>query len=319
MKKISKVLTKYMAVMVILIAALALFVPKSCIWIQSSWVNYLLIIVMFVMGLNMNLEDIAVVFMKPRDLILGCVVQYVAMPVLAFGLGKMFFLDEELLAGLIILGCCPGGTVSNVMTYLSKGESAFSIGMTAVTNLLSPIVTPAITYLFLRKTISVDVKSMILAIIFVVIVPLLLGMVINRILSRLTENVKYILPSVADIAIFLIVASTVSHNSDRIRATGIKIIIAAILLNLLGYLFGYIFGSSFMMKMKRKKALTLEIGMQNSGMATSLAVAAFPGMAMAAVPAAVFSVWQYVSGAVLAGIFRKISKKSKKSRPRRKD
>ena len=319
MKKISKVLTKYMAVMVILIAALALFVPKSCIWIQSSWVNYLLIIVMFVMGLNMNLEDIAVVFTKPRDLILGCVVQYVAMPVLAFGLGKMFFLDEELLAGLIILGCCPGGTASNVMTYLSKGESAFSIGMTAVTNLLSPIVTPVLTYLFLRKTISVDVKSMILAIIFVVIVPLLLGMVINRILSRLTENVKYILPSVADIAIFLIVASTVSHNSDRIRATGIKIIIAAILLNLLGYLFGYIFGSSFMMKMKRKKALTLEIGMQNSGMATSLAVAAFPGMAMAAVPAAVFSVWQYVSGAVLAGIFRKISKKSKKSRPRRKD
>ena len=319
MKKISKVLTKYMAVMVILIAVLALFVPKSCIWIQSSWVNYLLIIVMFVMGLNMNLEDIAVVFTKPRDLIIGCIVQYVAMPVLAFGLGKMFFLDEELLAGLIILGCCPGGTASNVMTYLSKGESAFSIGMTAVTNLLSPIVTPAITYLFLRKTISVDVKSMILAIIFVVIVPLLLGMVINRILSRLTENVKYILPSVADIAIFLIVASTVSHNSDRIRATGIKIIIAAILLNLLGYLFGYIFGSSFMMKMKRKKALTLEIGMQNSGMATSLAVAAFPGMAMAAVPAAVFSVWQYVSGAVLAGIFRKISKKSKKSRPRRKD
>ncbi len=173
MKKISKVLTKYMAVIVILIAALALFVPKSCIWIQSSWVNYLLIIVMFVMGLNMNLEDIAVVFTKPRDLILGCVVQYVAMPVLAFGLGKMFFLDEELLAGLIILGCCPGGTASNVMTYLSKGESAFSIGMTAVTNLLSPIVTPAITYLFLRKTISVDVKSMILAIIFVVIVPLL--------------------------------------------------------------------------------------------------------------------------------------------------
>lgn len=319
MKKISKVLTKYMAVIVILIAALALFVPKSCIWIQSSWVNYLLIIVMFVMGLNMNLEDIAVVFTKPRDLIIGCVVQYVAMPVLAFGLGKMFFLDEELLAGLIILGCCPGGTASNVMTYLSKGESAFSIGMTAVTNLLSPIVTPAIAYLFLRKTISVDVKSMILAIIFVVIVPLLLGMVINRILSRLTENVKYILPSVADIAIFLIVASTVSHNSDRIRATGLKIIIVAILLNLLGYLFGYIFGSSFMMKMKRKKALTLEIGMQNSGMATSLAVAAFPGMAMAAVPAAVFSVWQYVSGAVLAGIFRKISKKSKKSRPRRKD
>ena len=319
MKKISKVLTKYMAVMVILIAALALFVPKSCIWIQSSWVNYLLIIVMFVMGLNMNLEDIAVVFTKPRDLILGCVVQYVAMPVLAFGLGKMFFLDEELLAGLIILGCCPGGTASNVMTYLSKGESAFSIGMTAVTNLLSPVITPVLTYLFLRKTISVDVKSMILAIIFVVIVPLLLGMVINRILSRLTENVKYILPSVADIAIFLIVASTVSHNSDRIRATGIKIIIAAILLNLLGYLFGYIFGSSFMMKMKRKKALTIEIGMQNSGMATSLAVAAFPGMAMAAVPAAVFSVWQYVSGAVLAGIFRKISKKSKKSRPRRKD
>ena len=319
MKKISKVLTKYMAVMVILIAVLALFVPKSCIWIQSSWVNYLLIIVMFVMGLNMNLEDIAVVFTKPRDLIIGCIVQYVAMPVLAFGLGKMFFLDEELLAGLIILGCCPGGTASNVMTYLSKGESAFSIGMTAVTNLLSPVITPVLTYLFLRKTISVDVKSMILAIIFVVIVPLLLGMVINRILSRLTENVKYILPSVADIAIFLIVASTVSHNSDRIRATGLKIIIAAILLNLLGYLFGYIFGSSFMMKMKRKKALTLEIGMQNSGMATSLAVAAFPGMAMAAVPAAVFSVWQYVSGAVLAGIFRKISKKSKKSRLRRKD
>jgi BASS family bile acid:Na+ symporter len=241
------------------------------------------------------------------------------MPVLAFGLGKMFFLDEELLAGLIILGCCPGGTASNVMTYLSKGESAFSIGMTAVTNLLSPLITPALTYLFLRKKISVDVKSMILAIVFVVIVPLLLGIIINKVLSRHTENVKYILPSVADIAIFLIVASTVSHNSDRIRATGIKIIIVAVLLNLLGYMFGFIFASAFMMKMKRKKALTLEIGMQNSGMATTLAVTAYPGMAMTAVPAAVFSVWQYVSGAVLAGIFRKISKKSKKSRSKRKD
>lgn len=306
MKAISEFVGKYMAVIVLVVAALALFVPGTCLWIQTSWINYLLMIVMFGMGLTLKFEDFAIVFKRPKDIILGCIAQFTIMPLLAFALGKVFGLETGLLAGVILVGTCPGGTASNVMTYLSKGDVALSIGMTSVNTLLAPFLTPAITYLLLKTTVTVDVMSMFISIIKVVIVPIALGFLINRFWGKYTEKVADVLPLISVTAITLIVASVVSHNSARILETGAVVFAVVILHNLLGYVAGFALGIILKQPLQRKKALAIEIGMQNSGLATSLAGTAFPTLAMATVPGAIFSVWHNISGAVLANVFRRL-------------
>lgn len=306
MKRISEAIGKYMAVIVLAVAALALFVPKSCLWIQTSWVNYLLMIVMFGMGLTMKPSDFGVVFSRPKDIIIGCTAQFLIMPLLAFALGKLFGLGNELLVGVILVGTCPGGTSSNVITYLSKGDVALSVGMTSVNILLAPLLTPALTYLFLRTSVDVNVKAIFISIVQVVIIPIGLGILINRLIPKFSEKTKDILPSVSVTAICLIVAAVVSHNSEKILSTGAVIFAVVILHNLLGYACGYLIGLAFRMDTPRKKAVAIEIGMQNSGLATTLAGSAFPDLAMATVPGAIFSVWHNISGAILAAVFRKI-------------
>lgn len=299
---------KYMAFIVLAVAVLALFVPNTCLWIQGSWVNYLLMVVMFGMGLTLKLDDFRVVFTRPKDIIIGCIAQFTIMPLLAFALGKIFNLDPALLAGVVLVGTCPGGTSSNVITYLSKGDVALSVGMTSVNTLLAPFLTPAITYLLLRTTVQVNILSMFLSIIKVVIVPIGLGFIINKFWGRYTAKAVSALPMVSVIAITLIVASVVSHNSERIMTTGPIVFVVVILHNLLGYGCGYLLGRVLKLPVSKKKALSIEIGMQNSGLATSLAGTAFPDLLMATVPGAIFSVWHNISGAILAGIFRKVEK-----------
>ena len=303
MKKISGLIGKYMAWIVLAIAALALFLPGTCLWIQTKWINYLLMIVMFGMGLTMKLSDFAVVFKRPRDVIIGCLAQFIIMPLLAFGLGKVFGLHQELLVGVVLVGTCPGGTSSNVITYLSKGDTALSVGMTSINTLLAPFLTPLLTYLYLRTSVNVDVRSMFVSIIQVVIVPIGLGLLINKLFGNYTRRISDALPLVSVTAICLIVAAVVSHNSEKILSTGLVIFAVVILHNLLGYLCGYLIGILFKMDLPRKKAVAIEIGMQNSGLATSLAGTAFPDLAMATVPGAIFSVWHNISGAVLAALF----------------
>ena len=306
MKRVSELIGKYMAWIVLAIAALALFLPGTCLWIQTKWVNYLLMVVMFGMGLTMKLSDFAVVFSRPRDVLIGCTAQFIVMPLLAFALGKIFGLEDELLVGVVLVGTCPGGTASNVITYLSKGDTALSVGMTSINTMLAPALTPALTYLYLRTSVSVDVKAMFLSIIQVVVVPIGLGLLINRIFGKYTRKITDILPLISVTAICLIVAAVVSHNSAKILSTGLVIFAVVILHNLLGYLCGYLVGILFQMDLPRKKAVAIEIGMQNSGLATTLAGSAFPNLSMATVPGAIFSVWHNISGAVLAGIFRRM-------------
>ena len=308
MKSISDFIEKYMAWIVLAVTALALFLPKSCLWIQTGWINYLLMVVMFGMGLTMKGADFGVVFSHPRDVIVGCLAQFIIMPLLAFALGKIFGLNAELLVGVVLVGTCPGGTSSNVITFLSKGDTALSVGMTSINTLLAPLLTPLLTYFYLRTSVSVDVKSMFLSIIQVVLIPIGLGLLINTLFNKYTQKIKTSLPTVSVVAICFIVASVVSHNSEKIISTGLIVFVIVILHNLLGYLCGYLIGVLFKMDMPRKKAVSIEIGMQNSGLATSLATSAFPDMSMATVPGAIFSVWHNISGAILAGIFRKIEK-----------
>ena len=303
--KISEFFGKYMALIVLAVAALALFVPQSSLWIDTSWVNYLLMIVMFGMGLTMKPKDFALIIKRPKDILIGCAAQFIIMPALAFGLSKLFQLDPALTAGVVLVGTCPGGTSSNVMTYLSKGDVALSVGMTSVNTLLAPLLTPAITWLLLQTTVTVDVWSMFWSIIQVIIIPIALGFVINHFFGKITQKAVAVLPMISTIAICLIIATVVSHNAGKIYTSGVLVMVVVVLHNLLGYACGFGLGKLLRLTPEKVKALSIEIGMQNSGLATSLAGTAFADLAMATVPGALFSVWHNISGAILAAFYRK--------------
>ncbi|MBQ9599423.1 MAG: bile acid:sodium symporter family protein [Clostridia bacterium] len=305
LEKISDLFGKYLAIIVLAVAALSLFLPKSALWIQTSWVNYLLMVIMFGMGLTMKPKDFTIVFTKPKEIIIGCAAQFIIMPALAFVLSRVFNLDAALTAGVVLVGTCPGGTASNVITYFSKGDVALSVGMTSVNTLLAPVLTPAITFLLLRTAVSVDILSMFLTIIEVIIVPIGLGFVINKFFGKFTAKASKFLTVVSTIAICMIISSVVAHNSEKILTTGAIVFVVVILHNLLGYGCGFGLGKLLKLPPSKTKALSIEIGMQNSGLATSLAGSAFPSLAMATVPGAIFSVWHNISGAILAGIYRR--------------
>ena len=309
LEKLSDFVGKYMAFIVVVVAAAALFVPTALIWIKTSWITTLLMIVMFGMGLTLNPVDFAVVFRRPKDVILGCLAQFTIMPLLAFALGKAFALDDALLVGVILVGTCPGGTSSNVITYLSKGDVALSVGMTSVSTLLAPRLTPALTYLLLRQTVSVDMAAMFMSIVKVVILPIAAGFVINKFFSSTTQKAVKVLPLVSVTAIVMIVAAVVSANSAKIMTTGVLVFSVVILHNILGYALGYVIAAFLKVPLAKKKAISIEVGMQNSGLATSLAATSFPSLALATVPGAVFSVWHNISGAILANIYSQMKEK----------
>lgn len=300
LEKLSDLVGKYMALIVLAVAALALFLPESVSFIKTSYVNTLLGIVMFGMGLTLKANDFKVVFSRPKDVIVGCIGQFTIMPLLAFLLAKLFHLPTELAVGVILVGTCPGGTSSNVMTYLAKGDVALSVGMTSVSTILAPFLTPLLTYMLAGQTVDVDMMSMFLSIVKVVILPIVLGGLIQKFFSSLTEKLVKILPLVSVTAIVAIVAAVVSANAAKIMTSGGLILAVVILHNCCGYGLGYAIGKVLKLDMAKCKAVAIEVGMQNSGLATSLAATHFAQYPLATIPGAVFSVWHNISGAIFA-------------------
>ncbi len=294
---------KYMSVIVLTVAVFALFIPKTGLWISLSWINYLLMIIMFGMGLTLKFEDFKFIFSRPKEVAIGCIAQFTIMPIIAFILCTIFNLNPALTVGVVLVGTCPGGTSSNVITYLSKGDVAFSVSMTSINTILALFITPVATYILLNKTIHVDIISMFISIFTIVIVPITLGFIINKTFISITKKIINFLPIISVAGICMIVSSVVSHNANKILSTGLIIFVVVILHNILGYIFGFILGNILKFNKSKTKALSIEIGMQNSGLATSLANTYFSSMAMATVPGAIFSVWHNISGAILANIY----------------
>ncbi len=294
---------KYMSIIVIIIALSALLIPQTGLWISLSWINWLLMIIMFGMGLTLKLDDFKLIFTRPKDVIIGCIAQFTIMPAIAFILCKVFNLDPALTVGVILVGTCPGGTSSNVITYLSRGDVALSVSMTSINTILAPILTPTITYLLLSKTINVDIISMFISIVIVIIIPICLGFIINKFFGNFTKKAIKSLPFISVIGICMIVASVVSHNSSKILTTSFVVFIVVILHNVLGYILGFLLGIALKLNPAKTKALSIEIGMQNSGLATSLANTSFSALATATVPGAIFSIWHNISGAILSNIY----------------
>ena len=300
LEKLSDFFGKWMALIVIAVAALALFAPQTCLWVKTSWINWLLGIVMFGMGLTLKMDDFKVVFSRPKDIIIGFIAQFTLMPLIAFLLAKAFNLPTEIAVGVILVGTCPGGTSSNVMTYLSKGDVPLSVGMTAVSTLFAPLMTPLLTLLYAGQRVDVNAVAMFLSIVKVVLLPITLGLVCNYFFEKVTREIVRILPLISTIAIIMIIASVVSANSARLKTVGVMVVIVVILHNLLGYAAGFGVGKLLRLNTTKCRALSIEVVMQNSGLATSLAATHFAQYPLATIPGAVFSVWHNISGAVYA-------------------
>ena len=299
---------KYFGIIAILFLILGFTMPENFKWVLSkvggiSVLTFLLGIVMFGMGTTLSVKDFVLVFKRPRDVFLGAVAQFFIMPFLAFSLATIFQLDPALTAGVILVGTCPGGTSSNVITFMSKGDVAPSVTMTSVSTVLSPILTPAITYLLIGTKIAFDPVGMFLSIVQIVIVPICLGVAVKTFLPKLAAAATDYTPAISSIAISLIIAGVIGASKNAIVANFGIILLVVILHNCLGYALGFAVARLTGLSWKKAVALSIEVGMQNSGLAVGLAKAHFAAMPAATVPGAIFSAWHNISGAMLAWLY----------------
>jgi BASS family bile acid:Na+ symporter len=304
MKKLCHFISEYVGLLVLAAALLALAFPSALQQVPPTVINYLLGVVMFGMGLTLNLHDFKIVFSHPKDVAIGCLAQFTVMPLLAWLLSRLFALPEALALGVVLVGCCPGGTASNVITYLAKGHLALSVGMTGVSTLLAPLLTPLLTWALAGKSIHVDVASMFLSILWVVILPIIAGLVAKWLWPKATAKVTDYLPATSALAIAFIVAIVISASAHKLLAGGLLIVVVVVLHNVCGLALGYLIGRLLRMDESKKRAVSIEVGMQNSGLATSLATIHFAAYPLATIPGALFSVWHNLSGALVAYLYR---------------
>ncbi|MDV6546381.1 bile acid:sodium symporter family protein [Pseudomonas aeruginosa] len=288
---------------VLLFAILAFFRPAWFLPLTAA-IAPLLGLVMFGMGLTLKGEDFREVARHPIRVLIGVLAQFVIMPGLAWLLCRLLQLPAEIAAGVILVGCCPGGTASNVMTWLSRGDVALSVAITSVTTLLAPLVTPALVWLLASAWLPVSFAAMFLSILQVVLVPIALGLLAQRLLGERTRQVAEVLPLVSVFSIVVIIAAVVAASQARIAESGLLIMAVVMLHNGFGLLLGYLTGKLTGMPLAQRKALAIEVGMQNSGLGAALANAHFSPLA--AVPSALFSVWHNLSGSLLAALFRRL-------------
>lgn len=294
-----------MAWLILGFALSALWQPACGLWIETAWITPLLMAVMFGMGLTLRAADFRHILLHPRNVLIGCAAQFTIMPLTAWVLCRFFAPEPAIAAGIILVGTCPGGTASNVITFLAKGDVPLSVSMTTVNTLLAPLLTPFITWLILRTTVEVDAWGMLLSILQVIMLPLSVGFLLQHFCGGFVKRLLPYLPAFSILAICTIIVCVIAHNAEAIRTAGLIILLPVIAHNLLGFACGYGVGKALHLPAAQCKTMAIEIGMQNSGLAVALAHSAFPGMPMAAVPGALFSVWHNISGGTLAALFKR--------------
>ena len=303
MKKVCAFIARWMGALVLLMAVVSLLKPEPFCRIDTKAINPMLGLIMFGMGLTLKVEDFKVVFGRPKDVLTGCVAQFTIMPLAAWGLTQIFSLPPDLALGVILVGCCPGGTASNVITYLAKGDLALSVGMTATSTVLAPLLTPLLTWLMAGTFVQVDAWGMLLSIVYVVIAPILAGFFFQRFLPVFTRHLVAYLPAFSTMMITLTVGIVVGHNAEKLLSGGLIVILVVVLHNLCGLVLGYGIGCVLGLSHAKRTAISIEVGMQNSGLACSLASIHFAAAPMATIPGAIFSVWHNISGALAAKLY----------------
>ncbi|MAX08547.1 MAG: bile acid:sodium symporter [Gammaproteobacteria bacterium] len=258
----------------------------------------LLAAVMFMMGLTLTQKDFRRISKEPKAVFIGVLLQFLLMPVLALTLAGMLQLSNQLTAGMVLVGSCAGGTASNVMTYLAKGDVALSISMTMASTLIGVFATPFLCALYLSETVSVDTRGMLLSIMQMVFLPVFAGVIVNHLLQTQVVKFERFFPSLSILLILCIIAIVVALNSERLVDIGLLTLVAVILHNSLGLASGFFVSRLFGFNLKQSHTIAIEVGMQNSGLGVALALQYFSSTA--ALPGALFSVWHNVSGSMLA-------------------
>ncbi|MED2186855.1 bile acid:sodium symporter family protein [Bacillus wiedmannii] len=306
LEAISNIAGKYFAFWVICMAAIAYFIPGPFLGL-TSYITILLGVVMFGMGLTLKAVDFKIIATKPLPVIIGVCAQFIIMPLVAYVLAYVMKLPAELAAGLVLLGSVPGGTASNVMVYLAKGNLALSIAMTSLSTLLATIATPLILLLLAGQWMPVNAMSMFLSIVQVIILPIILGLVVKKFFPKTVTKGMTVIPLISVVAIIIIIVSAVvSANVSSITSSGLLIFIAVMLHNAFGFLLGYITAFVLGLDEGTRRAISIEVGMQNSGLGVALATAHF-GPA-AALPSVLAAVWHNIAGPILATIWSKNEK-----------
>ncbi len=300
LRRLSVVLTRFMGVIIIAFSALALWQPWIFSWVAPH-ISTMLGIIMLGMGMTLHWQDFSHVLRHPRDLGLGLVVQFGCMPLLAFALCHVFALPPELAMGMILVGTAPGGTASNVLTFIARGDVAFSVAMTAAATLVSLLLTPPLTWLLGGVWVPVDMGGLFWSIVKIVLVPVLLGLLLHHFQRGLVDRLMPFLPLASALVITLVIAGIIAVNAQNILSAGPAIFAAVIAHNLLGLAVGWFAACRLRFAPPRRRALGIEIGTQNSGLATALALAHFTPAA--AIAGALFSVWQNISGALLSNFW----------------
>ncbi len=269
----------------------------------------LLAAVMFGMGMTLEWENFRNVLKSPRVIAAGFLLQYLVMPGAAFLISIVFGLPAELAAGMVLVGSSPGGTASNVITYLANGNVALSVTLTLASTIFAVLLTPLLTLLYLNHMVPVPAPEMLYDILQIVLLPVLAGTAINSFFKEKIGRARNIFPLLSTAAILVIIAIIVALNRVNLRGAGCVILFAVMAHNAAGLVAGYGFTKLLGCDEVTCRTVGIEVGMQNSGLAVALAIKHFS--VAAALPGAIFSVWHNISGSMLAGFWRRMDLKKR--------
>ena len=309
LQALSRWLAANASLFIIAIAVCTLFVPGAFAWVRGTTQTVILGLIMLTMGLTLTTDDLRVLAQRPWDILIGAAAQFIVMPGVAWVLTRVFHLEPALALGILLVGCCPGGVSSNIMSYLCHGDVAFSVGMTCASTLLAPLMTPLLMELTAGEIIEIDAVGMFLNILIVTVLPVGIGCVLNYKCSRRPSFpvLQSLMPGVSVCCLACIVGGVIStvHGDLVSRGIGLLAWTFAVVLchNSLGYLLGWAVGRLARFSVAKKRTLSIEVGMQNAGLATVLAGTFFAAQPLAVFPCALSCAWHSISGTILAGIF----------------
>lgn len=302
--RISDKITQNIGLIIVIFSVVAFFIPDYFSW-MTNYTTIFLALAMFGMGTSIESDAFKKILKNPRDIFIGSLAQFTIIPLLAWVLAVGFDVNRDIALGIILVGACPGGTASNVITHIAGGNVSMSVSMTILSTLLAPIVTPFLVYLLAGRWVEVSILAMFKSVVTVVLIPVLMGIFAKKLSPEKMEKSKSIFPLISSLAIILIISGIIGANSEKIAKSGLIVLLIVMIHNALGLLLGLGVSKLFKMDYDKQTALSIEVGMQNSGLAIQLATANFALNPLATLPGAIFSIWHNISGSIFASIRRK--------------
>ena len=312
---LSSWLANHASAFIIAIALVTFFIPELFKWVHGNTQTVILGLIMLTMGLTLTTQDFKIVAQRPMDIFVGAVAQFLIMPGVAYLLVNVWHLEPALALGILLVGCCPGGVSSNIMSYLCHGDVAFSVGMTCASTVLAPVMTPLLMQLTAGAIIEIDTVGMFLNILIVTILPITIGCILNYYYSKQEsfKTLQTLMPGTSVILLACIVGGVISTVHDPLVERGLILFIWTFAVvfchNSLGYLLGWLSGRLAGFNTAKKRTISIEVGMQNAGLATVLAGTFFAAQPLSVLPCAISCAWHSISGTILAGLYRSWDKR----------